>query len=164
MVNHITEIKKISYLETSNIIVVPESNLAFEGIWIAQELYRSGLFDKQLCVMKEDENRAGVKINNQFKKLMKMGLETKLNEKSVYFYNKFSTIGELSADEMKEEMIQQLLNYSRILKPSNDIHRPPTEIYSGKSGHGYDDHVIALQLNYVMKNRFHDSEKYNMWK
>ena len=114
--------------------------------------------------MKEDENRAGVKINNQFKKLMKIGLETKLNEKSVYFYNNFITIGELSADEMKEEIIQQLLNYSRILKPSNDPHKAPTEIYGGKSGHGYDDHVIALQLNYVMKNRFNDTQKYNMWK
>lgn len=163
LVNHISEIKKIPELESSNIVIVPESNLAFEGIYVAQELYRSGE-DKKLCIMKEDENRAGVKVNNSFKKMMKMGLETKLNEKSVYFYKKFISIGELGPDQMKEEIVLQLLNYTRTIRLSKDPHRAPTEIYGGKSGHGFDDHVIALQINYIMRNRFNDSDKYRDWR
>jgi len=162
LINHIHEIKKIPELEISSIIVVPESNLAFEGIWIAQELYRSGT--ENICIMREDENRAGVKINNSFKKLMKMAIEVKLNEKTIFLYNNFISIGELSPDEMKEELIVQLLNYTRMIKPSKDPHKAPTEIFGGKSGHGFDDLVIALQINYVMRNRFNDSDKYIKWK
>lgn len=150
-------------MQSSHIIFVPESNLAFEGIWLQQELHRSGLTD--VCVMQEDENRAGVKINKEFKKIMAMSLNYKLLDKSVYFHRDFVCIGESnSPEDMKKEIIDQLRNYSRILVPSNDIHRPPTEKYGGKMGHGFDDHAIAIMLNLVMKNRFFISrERYEKW-
>ena len=163
LVNHIQYLKKIPGLSGARFIFTPESNLAWEGIWTQTELYRAGLQD--ICVMVEDDNRAGVKINKEFKKLMAMGLNYKFLEKSVYFYKDFLCIGENNcAEDMKKEIIEQLLNYSRILKQSNDIHKPPVEIYGGKQGHGFDDHAIAIMINLVMKNRFFtNSEKYSKW-
>ena len=150
-------------LNGARIILVPESNLAFEGIWIQQEVNRSGL--EGICVMREDDNRAGVKINKDFKKLMAMALNYKLQERGVCFHTKFVCIGEKNTPEsMMAEIVDQLLNYSRIITPSNNKHRSPTETYGGKMGHGYDDHAIAVQLNFVMKNRFYQKEDvYKKW-
>ncbi len=163
LINHIQNIRKINGLSSANIIFIPESNLAFEGIWTQQELYRSGL--SGICVMCEDDNRAGVRVNKEFKKLMAMALNYKMMEGGVYFHKDFVCIGEdNTVDEMKTEIIEQLLNYSRILKPSNDIHKPQTETYGGKMGHGFDDHAIALMLNLIMKNRFYArKEVYSKW-
>jgi hypothetical protein len=147
----------------ANIIFIPESNLAFEGMHLERTLRKAGI--KNACVMKEDDNRAGVKINGPFKKLMAWALNAKLGEKSMYVYEKFLVIAEESnRDKMISEVESQLLNYSRIIKPSNVAHKAPTEIYNGKSGYGYDDLVIALQLNLIMKNRFYTSTDYAKWR
>ncbi len=115
--------------------------------------------------MREDDNRAGVRVNNPFKKILAMNLGDKLRDNLVYFHKNFLCIGDdYTNEDMKGEIIDQLLNFSRIIKPSKDIHRPPTEIYSGKSGHGFDDHVIALMLNLVMMGRFFTRrEAYSKW-
>lgn len=140
-------------MEGTRIIFVPESNLAWEGIHVQHALHKANIPD--VCSMIEDDNRAGVKINNNSKKLMTLAFNTKLLERSVYFHKDFKCIGEDNTPEdMKQEIIIQLRNFSRILTPSRDIHKPPKETYGGKSGHGYDDHVIAVVLNHVMKNRF----------
>ena len=94
-----------------------------------------------------------------------MALVYKLVDRSVFFHKNFLCIGEgNTVEDMKTEIITQLRNYSRILKQSNDIHKPPTETYGGKQGHGYDDHAIAIMLNLVMKNRFFTrKEVYGKW-
>lgn len=163
LINHIQNIRKISGLNSAHIVFIPESNLAFEGIWAQQELYRSGL--KDICVMHEDDNRAGVRINKEFKKMMAMALNYKMLDGSVYLHKDFICIGEdNTVEKMQDELIDQLLNYSRILKPSNDIHKPPIESYGGKMGHGFDDHAIALMLNLVMYRRFFGrKEVYSKW-
>ncbi len=89
--------------------------------------------------MQEDDNRAGVRVDNGFKKGMAMTLNSKLLDESIYVHQKFVCISEENDDDappMLKEIVDQLINYSRILKPSNDIHKAPTERYSGKSGHG----------------------------
>ena len=163
LINHIQAVRRIDGLQSARIIFVPESNLAFEGIWLEQELHRSGL--KSVCVMREDENRAGVRINKEYKKMMAMSLNYKLLDRSIYFHRDFACIGDdNSSDEMQREIIDQLRNYSRILVPSRDVHKPPDERYGGKMGHGFDDHAIALMLNLVMSRRFYSTpEKYGTW-
>lgn len=163
VVNHIVELRKTQAFQSSRIVFVPESNLAFEGIYLQDALRRSGV--REVCVMTEDENRAGVKVNREFKKLMAMVLNNKLLDDSVYFYRDFVCCGEdNSSAEMRREIITQLRNYCRILKPQRDVHKPPSESYGGKRGHGYDDHAIGLMLNLVMRNRFVSEPKYNTWR
>ena len=163
LINHIQAVRRIDGLQSAHIVFIPESNLAFEGIWIQQELHRSGLRD--VCIMREDENRAGVRVNKEYKKIMAMSLNYKLLDQSIYFHRDFACIGEDNTiDKMQSEIIDQLRNYSRILVPSKDVHKAPDERYGGKTGHGFDDHAIALMLNLLMSRRFFSrTEAYSAW-
>lgn len=152
-------IRKIPGLESCNIIFIPESNLGFEALWVSRELKHSGL--DRIFVMNEDDNRAGVRMNNDLKRYMAILLNEKLRSHSLKLYDKFVTLGEKNTPQlMIKDLFNQLQNYSRIIKPSKDPHKPPVELYRGKDGYGYDDHVIALQLIAIMVNRFRTSAKY----
>jgi hypothetical protein len=163
LIAHMHNIRKIEGFGGAKMVIVPESNLGFEAIWVQHEVNRSGIGD--ICVMREDDNRAGVRVNNQFKHLMAQSLNAKIREGSIYFHEKFLCIGDSQNPEsMRNEIVQQLLGYSRIVKPSNNKYGRPTETYCGKAGGGYDDHAIALQLNLVMHRRFMEkSQVYSQW-
>ncbi len=163
IIHHIQALRNLDILKGANVILIFESNLAFEGTWGAEAVLRSGIRD--VCVMYEDDNRAGVRINKAFKKNMALALNYKLQDGDVAFYDKFvCTSEEYTVDTMKTDIINQLKNYSRILKPSNDIHKEPQEIYGGKEGYGFDDHVIALQINLIMFRRFFEKHaEYERW-
>jgi len=165
------QIRKIPNLEKCNIIFIPESNLGFEALWVSRELKHSGL--NNIYIMNEDDNRAGVRMNAELKSNMAILLNEKLRTRSIKLYNKFITVGDEKSNTpdkdgrkkdvaqlMIKDLFNQLLNYSRIIKPNKDPHKPPTEFYRGKDGYGYDDHVIALQLIAVMINRFKTSPTY----
>ncbi len=145
-------------------VLVPESNLAFEGLWMQQELYRSRARD--ICVVEEDDNRAGIRTNLVVKKAMTMALDGVLRENNVYMHRDFVCIGEAnSVSDMQAEIVKQLLNYSRNVRPArHNKHAAVTETYGGKSGYGFDDHVIALSMNIIMKGRFfRNVERYGAW-
>jgi hypothetical protein len=163
LVNHIQAVRKIPGLQSSHVVLVPESNLAFEGMWIEQEVKRTRL--DNICTMKEDDNRAGVRTNNAMKKLMAMSLASLLNASRVCFHGEFVSVGDMhTPGAMREAIVEQVASYSRIIRPSTDIHRPPTETYGGKLGHGFDDLAIALMLNPVMERRFWENKTaYGRW-
>lgn len=163
IIQHIQGLRRLPGAESARIIFVPESNLAFEGIWASMEISRSGL--QEICIMREDENRAGVKINREFKKIMAMGLNYKLIDACVLIHRDMVCTDDNNTPEaMKAELKTQLMNYSRIIHPSKDPHKAPAESYGGKRGHGFDDNAIALMLNIVMRQRFlMRKEKYREW-
>lgn len=153
LINHIIALRKVPGLESAVIVFIPESNLGFEAIHQAFKLKNSGL--SGICVMNEDDNRAGVKINNDIKRLMVKTLEAKINKKKLRFHANFVvTHSGSSVPDIKRELISQLENYSRIIIPSPNLYEPPKEKYSGKMGYGFDDMAIALQLNCLMKRTF----------
>ena len=150
-------------LSSAIVVFIPESNLAFEGIHQQHALRRAGVSD--VCVMCEDDNRAGVKTNNEMKKGMALAFKTKVDSKKIRLHSKFVSLTTISRPgEMRQELLEQLLNYSRIIIPSKDIHKAPTELYGGKRGYGYDDLAITVQLGALMKKRFIHSDKYKAWK
>lgn len=162
MINHIQAIRKIPGCGSAIVVFVPESNLAFEGIHQEHALRRSGVRD--VCVMHEDDNRAGIRTNNDLKKGMAIAFQGVVSKKRLRFHEKFVCLTEkYSPDEMREDMLNQLMNYSRIIIQSKQPHKPPTEFYGGKRGYGYDDHAVAMQLNLIMKRRFYQSERYKPW-
>jgi hypothetical protein len=161
-VQHITAVRKIPGLQSAIVVFIPESNLGFEAIWQHYEIKRSGLPD--VCVMHEDDNRAGVRTSRDLKRLMAITFNYTLLDGYVYFHRKFVCTGEQKTPEgMKLELIDQLKNYCRIIKPSNNPHALPVETYGGKSGYGFDDLALALQLNVTMKNRFFSNPIYKEW-
>lgn len=167
IVNHLVAVRKIPGLESATIVFVPESNLAFEGIRVSHELRRSGIRD--ICVMQEDDNRAGIKTNNDLKKAMAISFQKVLAKRRIKFHKKMVCLTQVmglpvTPDDMMEDIRNQLLDFKRIIKPSKDPYKPSTEIYSGKRGCHYDDLVVALTLNKLMQARWKKSTKYDDWR
>lgn len=162
-INHLNAVRSLEDFKYSTIIFIPESNYAFEGTHLARSIRMAGF--KNACIMKEDDNRPGFRTDQKNKKEMALSLKVKLMEKGIYIYQHFVCTAEgVSNEKMLDELQNELLNYSRIIKPSNVKYKKPTEIYSGKQDYGFDDLVIALQLNLIMKNRFYEKkEVYSKW-
>jgi len=110
--------------------------------------------------MKEDDNRAGVRINKDFKQVMTYTLNQKFIDNNVFFHESFlTTSDQYTTDEMKKDMLSQFKNFSEITRPNRDPLLPSRVYYSGKRD-GFDDHVIATQINLCMRNRFFMSSNY----
>lgn len=150
--------------DTARKIFVPESNLGYEAQHYALALQRHGFIGDGYCVMNEDRERTGVRMNNEFKKNLMYNLKYFLEQHSVSFHQKMLCLSK-KPDDMRHELVNQLLAFARIIVPSKNIYKPPTEIFSGKEGRGSDDHVIALSLNVSMQRVFWgpQAEKYKKW-
>ena len=154
---------QIKGFEAAKIIFIPESNLGFEGTWAAHEIRRSGL--RNICIMDEDNNRAVVRLNRPLKISMCKVFKEKLNLDQIFFHRSFFCIGDGNSPEsIMNEIVNQLLNYTRRLTYSKDRKIAPKETYGGKQGHGFGDHAIAIQLNLVLKIIFYIKDKYAVWR
>lgn len=155
---HIQKLRNIEGFEAALIVFLPESNLAFEGLWIDDALKKSGV--RNLITMKEDDNRAGVRINKEFKQVMAYTLNQKFMQENILFHESFlTTSDQYTTPEMKKDMISQFNNFSEITEPSKNPLLPSRVFYSGKRD-GFDDHVIATQINLFMQTRFFTSQDY----
>lgn len=159
MIRHIAKIRTNKKFKNAMAVIVPESNLGFEAVWCAKSLNASELTN--YCIMREDVmscgvNGYGMRMNKDLKKAMAVAFKHILELDQLKWHEGFFTTMEKSNDKlMKDEVIRQLTDYSVILKrPTHDKFAAPTEIYSGKSGYGYDDIAIAIQMLPIMKNRF----------
>lgn len=152
------KLRDLKGMEGARIIFIPESNLAFEGSWLDDSLRRSGI--PNVITMREDANRAGVRINKQFKEAMTYTLNQKFMNDEVYFHESFlTTSDQYTTDDMKKDMLLQYNNFSEVTRPSRDPLLPPKVFYTGKRD-GFDDHVIATQINLHMRQRFFLSPDY----
>lgn len=163
LVSHIQKLRQVPGLESAIIVFVPESNLAFEGTHQSNVILNSGL--SNVCIMREDDNRAGVRMDNSLKKAMATAFKYKLNKGKVRFLYDFVSLGEKKVyDDVRNEIVEELVYYTRIVKPSKDPFEQPKEIFSGKKGYGTDDLAIAIMLNLIMERRFYASDKYKKWR
>lgn len=120
--------------------------------------------------MREDEldgsDGYGVRMNKTLKKAMAIAFSIVLTRENFKWWKDFTTnTTKMTPNDMKEEIMKQMKDYCVILKkPTRDPFAPPTEIYSGKSGYGYDDLMIAIQLANIMQKRFVTcKEKYSRY-
>jgi hypothetical protein len=134
---------------------------------LAEKIKSDTLLRRRVIIMNEDKGRPGVRVDNLVKLDLKLALEKKIFKRKIKRYKNFFTltttpVAKLTPQDVWDEIIHQLQNYSKILKPSNDIHAPPREFFGGKMGYGYDDTAIAVQLNLICKRKFYSigNDKY----
>jgi hypothetical protein len=66
-----------------------------------------------------------------------------------------------AADNMRDEIIDQHIRYTRVVRPAKDEFREPTIIYTGKhNGPRGDDISVISQAGYTMHKYFLTREKY----
>ena len=162
LLDHTAAIRRMPGFGDAAIIFIPESNLAFEGIHQANLLKRVGV--RNVVLMTEDDNRVGVRTNAPLKAAMKMAFEEKLKKGHVRLHKDFLVVHEGSdRTEVLQQMREELDNYSVIYterKSADSLFEGPKVRICGKLGFGFDDLVICLQLNLIMKRRFFQSVNY----
>lgn len=166
LINHIQAIRaRVPGAKNAHIILIPESNLAMEALWAWGDIQRSGLHD--ICTVREDANRAGVKTTKDTKVLMALALNLKIVRRNIFVMDHFVSVSDdtRTGEDMRDALTDQLRNYMRHVKPPKDpLHHNPTVSYSGKSGTGFDDLAIAVQLVNMLQPRFWSDEvQYGRW-
>lgn len=162
MYKHLDTIRRMNEFSSARFVIMPESNLGFEASHIVRYLENSSF---NIISMLEDDDRPGIKNDNDTKRQMAKGLALMIHADQVVYYTSFFTTSPgFSNQTLKEEIYFQLANFCVIVRPSeNNIYKPPVVIYSGKNGHGFDDLVIALQLNVCLSRFFFCSKTYRQY-
>ena len=174
LIIHSGALRRVKGLENAKQIFISESMTGFDAQNIQRELLSKGITNRHICMMEEDKDRTGIKINHTLKAEFGQALRHALDSRTIRFHRDFVCCADSSPEDfdsekmtpesMMEEIITQLLNYSLKSIPSKDLNKPPSEFWGGKQGYGFDDHVIALQLNKAMRQRFWSKpEKYKTW-
>jgi hypothetical protein len=155
--------------KSARIVFTPESNLAFIGAELTEVIKSDAYLKDKVIIMRECKgDRPGIWVDNSMKKELAAAYGRKIEKRKIKQYKHFFTLTEsptakITAQDLWDEIFHQNECYSKILKPSNDIHAQPKEFYGGKMGHGFDDLVIAQQINNLSKKRFYTSEKYKKY-
>lgn len=159
LVPHLQKIREMPEFGSATFILIPESNLGFEGSNLADFLIHHTRFP--VISVNEDSDRPGIKNDADTKRALANALGLMIHSDRVQFYcNFFTTSYGFTNKTMKDEIYKQLANFCCIIRPSENIYKPPTIYFSGKEGYGYDDLVIALQLNIGLSRFFLTSPKY----
>lgn len=164
LINHIRAVRCIPGLEGAYAVLVVESNLANEAMHHQMYVHQSGL--SNVVVMCEDtQQRPGVRLTNPIKRTMAIQLNSALQQARIGFYKHLVSVnGKRSPEALKKELINQIANFKRVVEPPAKVHQEPKEMYTGKSGGGKDDLVIALMWNIYAKDIFYSRpEKYSKY-
>lgn len=152
IIEHIDALRGTRGLSQARIVLVPESNYAFESQRYALDIIDRGI--PKVYLMDEDEKQSGVRTGNKSKKLMAVLFGRALNASLVKFHPLLVTVsGQRAA--MREMLVQQLGSYKqkRIFKKGESAeYDKPTEIYTGKIGGHSDDHCLMVQMAYISHN------------
>jgi len=127
-------------LSTAFIVLMIESNLAFESDHMASHMNRSGL--RNIVFMRECSNvaRVGIQTTATSKdQQVLIFLETVATE-ALTFYDKLHT-NEDDAPAMRERLFRELENYAIVVNPSTGKKK-----YTGKVGQEQDDLSMAIQM------------------
>lgn len=156
ILHHFESVRSIPYCRDSKIIIVPESNLGDEGKWFAHYIKDKLDASKYVFMYEDGENGVGVRTTADLKAKMALTFSTVLNNKCFKFHKDFKTITHnMTPNLMKEEIVKQSKNYCiKLQRVPNNKFAPPTMIYTGKDGYGYDDVIITIQMNKVIQMRF----------
>jgi hypothetical protein len=159
LLDHMNAVRKLRGLEGSRIVFCPESNLAFEGKRIVQDLARERALN--VYCIREDKKQEGIRMTEALKKEMAISMGALLLQRKIRFHRQMVCVSNGPNDRethtpssMRKLIIDQLNSYQRELVPSKtNIYLPPKERYSGKRS-GCDDHAIALQICWKSKERW----------
>jgi hypothetical protein len=162
IVNQIKAVRKISQLQGSNIILIPESNFGNDATWIKRDIENYQLAGVY-CMM-EDNGNAGVRTTEKMKDEIANIMFEKLDKGQFRVYANFVTTGNgnptMTPQFLVKDIYNQLLNYSKNTVPNKDPHKPPKVFYGGKNGYGSDDHALAIQWTLLLINKFRVSVQY----
>lgn len=162
IIEHIDALRGTKGLTQARIVLVPESNYAWES-----QRYALDIIDKNvpnIYLMDEDDKQQGVRTDNKSKKLMAVLFGNALNASLIKFHPLLVSVSG-NRHEMRDMLIRQIGAYKQkriFRKGEASEYDKPTEIYTGKIGGHSDDHCVMVQLAYISHNIYRNKyeEKY----
>lgn len=163
---HMEAVRKLRGLETSRIVLCPESNLALEAKRIAQDLARERVRD--VYCLREDVRRGeGVRMSEVFKKELAIGFGALLLQHRVRWHPQMVCVTSshkdaehFSPEQMRSKIIDQLAAYKKEMQPNkSNPGLPAREFYTGKRS-GEDDHCIATQICFKSIELWHNNRHF----
>lgn len=127
---------------------------------MAARILEDDVLRRRTIIMNEHDGRPGIRTDHLVKEDLKLQMERKVEKrrikkwKNLFTFSKTPTVT-FTGQELWDELFYQLKNYSKILKPSKDVHGKTKEFYGGKQGYGFDDLAMAIQINLECKRRFY---------
>lgn len=152
LLQHFKALREIPGLSQAKIILVPESNYAWESQRYALDIIGAGV--PGIYLMDEDEKQQGFRTSNKSKKMMAMLFNVVLNAHCVKFHPLAVSVSS-TRQKMRDLLIKQLGAYKRKItakKGEGSEFAKPTETYTGKIGGHADDQAVMVQLNYIAHN------------
>lgn len=153
LVQHFEELRRVDGLQKAKIILVPESNYAWES-----QRYGLDIIDRKIprvYLMAEDEKQQGYRTSQSSKKMMNTLFNRALVAKRIKFHPRLICLSKNGRQEAREALIKEFAQYKRKIIPRSgpqSEYEKPLEIYTGKIGGGTDDLCVAAQINYVAHN------------
>ena len=144
-------LKKLPNCESARIVFAPESNLAFSASY--QDFLIKARSNLDIITLTEDTyGKAGIRTDNNLKKLMTENFRTYLANGKVKFARNFISLSAKNPQKTKDEMIHQLREWSIMLNANKkgaqaSKHVQATELFTGKSGRDSDDVAVATMLS-----------------
>ncbi len=173
LVDHMRMLRSHPRMRNARLVVIPESNLAFEAVHLDSELRRNFDDDEYVC-LREDRFQSGVRMNNLLKRGMAESLNRELRLGALHFWSDFMSaeaqretrdnFRNLHAESMRDDVMMELRDFMRIVRPAKDPTRDPVVQYSGKLYGGSDDKVMALLLANTGMKIFYNSETYDRYR
>ncbi len=167
---HIAEAeRRIPELASAIKVIIIESNLGNEAAHMQLYLESRRVLGPNCCMMFEDKDGGvGVRMSENMKSMLAMSMDFRLNECKIAFHERFFSCASKklykTAGAIRDALIFELLNFTRVLIPSKDPFGKPKELLSGKMGYGKDDLAIALMWNCAMATRFfNNKDAYGPW-
>jgi hypothetical protein len=153
--------KRIKEIANSNYLVLPESNYGRESQWLSIVLRNYFKETKRFYIMRAEKEIDGFRTDENEKFRMVKNIECVLKDKRLKFHRKLYTTFE-GGDKKKfvNHIVEEMLNFSEIVKPSKTSTLPPRVFYGGKKGYGTDDTVIAIGIVLNRMNKYYTEKKY----
>lgn len=162
VIDHIASCRKIKGLENSTIVLVLESNLAYEAQHILHSVQAAGL--KKWVALQEGAGYSlGWLTTNERKEAMCLQLREALAVGKISFVDDFFS-NTASVKLMKQNCEDEMRNFCILVEASKTPFGKCKKTYSGKVGGRNDDLMIALQLGLSGAKVFYSETRYSAFR
>lgn len=162
VVEHIRKCRQIPGLQNATVVLVLESNLAYECQHILHNIQQTNL-RKWVALQEGASHSVGWLTTNERKEAMCLQLREALSVGKLSFADGFFC-NTASVAEVQKTLDGELRNFSVIVEAAKTPFGKVKKTYSGKIGGRNDDLVIALQLAMSGTRVFYESDRYKSFR
>lgn len=155
---HVNKIRSIPMLRQTQLVMVLESNLAFESQHLLHALGEAGV-KRWLALSEGAGGSIGLLTTNDRKEQYTLLVREALRMGTISCHDHFFSVT-MTTREAKARLKDELQAFSVIIEPSKTLFGKTRKTYSGKIGGKNDDVVLAMQMAIYGARVFYTDDRY----